>query len=338
MRTTTTVVPVLSVDRLRVEISEWDGALVPVRDISFEIAKGEVVGVVGESGAGKSVTAAAIIGLIEPPGYIAAGEIRLNGERIDTMTEAQLRRVRGRRIGVIFQDPLTALDPLYTIGRQLIETIRTHLDLAPDQARLRAIDLLEQVGLPAPARRLQDYPHQLSGGMRQRVVIALALCADPDLIVADEPTTALDVSVQAQIIDLLKTVCRARGAAVMLVTHDMGVIAEVADRVAVMYAGRIVEIGAVRQVIANPRHPYTQGLMASIPRLDRRRERLTQIDGAMPRLSSLPEGCAFHPRCGRADDLCRKDVPPLLEADTGATACWHAPKIDLPNRKASHVR
>jgi peptide/nickel transport system ATP-binding protein len=241
---------VLSVAGLRVEIPSWDAALVPVHDISFEIGRGEVVGVVGESGAGKSVTAAAVIGLIDPPGRIAAGEIRLNGKRIDNLAESELRRVRGRHIGAIFQDPLTALDPLFTIGQQLVETIMTHLDVDRTQAERRAIGLLEQVGLPAPARRMADYAHQLSGGMRQRVVIALALCADPDLIVADEPTTALDVSVQAQIIDLIKSLCRSRGTAVMLVTHDMGVIAEAADRVAVMYAGRIVEIDTVRQITA----------------------------------------------------------------------------------------
>jgi peptide/nickel transport system ATP-binding protein len=328
--------PVLSVSGLRVEIPGWDGSLIPIHDISFEIGRGEVVGVVGESGAGKSVTAAAIIGLIEQPGHIAAGEIRLNGARIDNLPESELRRVRGRRIGAIFQDPLTALDPLFTIGQQLIETIMTHLDLDSAQAERRAISLLEQVGLPAPARRLDDYAHQLSGGMRQRVVIALALCAEPDLIVADEPTTALDVSVQAQIIDLIKSLCRSRGTAVMLVTHDMGVIAEAADRVAVMYAGRIVELGAVRQVIAAPRHPYTQGLMASIPRLGRRQDRLAQIEGAMPRLGALPGGCAFHPRCPRADARCRDEAPPEIASDAGMVSCWLA-EAASPERRAARA-
>jgi peptide/nickel transport system ATP-binding protein len=226
-----------------------------------------VLGVVGESGAGKSLTGMAIIGLLEPPGRIAGGEIRLEGTRLDTLPYEQMRRIRGRRIGAIFQDPLTSLNPLYTIGEQLVETILTHLDVSQAQARSRAIALLGEVGIPAPESRFDHYPHHFSGGMRQRVVIALALCAEPRLIVADEPTTALDVSIQAQIITLLKRLARDHGTAVLLITHDMGVIAETADRVAVMYAGRIAEIGPVRDVIHAPRHPYSVGLMGSIPKI-----------------------------------------------------------------------
>ena len=319
---TMSTAPIVSVERLRIDIPVWDGVLSPVRDVSFDIAAGEILGVVGESGAGKSMTGAAVIGLIDSPGRITGGEIRLHGRRIDNLPEAELRRIRGRRIGAIFQDPLTALDPLYTIGNQLIETIRTHLDLDPAAARRRALEMLDRVGLPAAARRLDDYPHQLSGGLRQRVVIAMALATDPDLIIADEPTTALDVSIQAQIIDLLKGLCRERGTAVMLITHDMGVIAETADRVAVMYSGRVVEIGNAAQVIKAPRHPYTHGLMNSIPRIGRVRRRLTQIDGAIPRLRAVPTGCAFHPRCQYANDQCRSEIPLPVVTEAGMASCW----------------
>jgi peptide/nickel transport system ATP-binding protein len=257
--------PLLEVKDLVVEFPTRRGVLRAVDQVSFSLKPGEVLGLVGESGAGKSLTGAAIIRLLEPPGRIAGGEVRLKGERIDQLDIDAMRRVRGRRIGMVFQDPLTSLNPLYTVGQQLIETIRTHLPLTGVEARQRAIDLLVEVGIPAAAHRLDGYPHEFSGGMRQRVVIALALAAEPELVIADEPTTALDVSVQAQIIQVLKRLCREKNTAVILITHDMGVIAETADRVAVMYAGRIVEIGPVREVIKTPRHPYTRGLMGSIP-------------------------------------------------------------------------
>jgi peptide/nickel transport system ATP-binding protein len=281
-----------------------------------------VLGVVGESGAGKSLTGSAIIGLLDPPGRIAGGEIRLAGQRIDQLPYEQMRAIRGRRIGAIFQDPLTSLNPLYTIGRQLIETIRTHLPVGEDEARARAVKLLQETGIPAAEQRIDQYPHQFSGGMRQRVVIALALAAEPELIVADEPTTALDVSIQAQIISLIRRLCKEHGTAVMLVTHDMGVIAETCDRVAVMYAGRIVEIGPVADVIHRPSHPYTVGLMGSIPAMDEDRERLLQIDGAMPRLNAIPAGCAFNPRCPHAFDRCRSERPNLIDAGPTHAACW----------------
>ncbi|MBI3369952.1 MAG: ABC transporter ATP-binding protein, partial [Burkholderiales bacterium] len=291
-------------------------------NISFDIAPGEVLGVVGESGAGKSLTGAAIIGLLEPPGRIAGGEILLEGRRIDNLPYEQMRAIRGRRIGAIFQDPLTSLNPLYTLGRQLTETIRTHLAVGADEARRRAIRLLQETGIPAAEQRIDQYPHQFSGGMRQRVVIALALAAEPKLIVADEPTTALDVSIQAQIISLLKRLTKNHGAAVMLVTHDMGVIAESCDRVAVMYAGRIVEIGPVADVIHRPAHPYTVGLMGSIPAMDQERERLMQIDGAMPRLNAIPSGCAFNPRCPKVFERCRRERPDLMDSGATRAACW----------------
>jgi len=314
--------PLLEVKNLVVEFPTRRGLLRALDGVSLTIAPSEILGVVGESGAGKSLTGAAIIGLLDPPGRIASGEIHLAGERIDQYSEDQLQGIRGRRIGAIFQDPLASLDPLYSIGHQLIETIRTHLPLTAGQARQRAIELLEETGIPAAAERINHYPHQFSGGMRQRVVIALALAAEPQLVIADEPTTALDVSIQAQVIGLLKRICHDRGAAVMLITHDMGVIAETCDRVAVMYAGRIVEIGPVQQVIHAPAHPYTVGLMASIPDLETDLERLAQIDGAMPRLDAIPPGCAFHPRCPRVFERCRVERPELLDADTSRAACW----------------
>ena len=314
--------PLLEVRNLRVEFPTRRGTLVALDDVSFDIAPGEVLGVVGESGAGKSMTGAAIIGLLEPPGRIARGEVLLDGRRIDNLRYEQMRRIRGKEIGAIFQDPLTTLNPLYTVGRQLVETMTTHLPIGPGEARKRAIGWLEMVGIPAAAQRIDSYPHEFSGGMRQRVVIALALCAEPRLIVADEPTTALDVSIQAQVIALLKRLARENGTAMMLVTHDMGVIAETADRVAVMYAGRIAEIGPVREVVKHANHPYSAGLMASIPPLDRRVERLAQIDGAMPRLSAIPTGCAYNPRCPQVFGKCRETRPDLMSAGTTEAACW----------------
>jgi peptide/nickel transport system ATP-binding protein len=295
-------VPVLSVRNLGVEFATRRSTLRAIDGISFDIAKGEVLGVVGESGAGKSVTGLAVIGLIDPPGRLAGGEIYLSGLRIDNLPPEEMRRIRGKRIGMIFQDPLTSLNPLYRIGDQLIETIRTHLNLSEQAARKRSIDLLAEVGIPAPEKRIDAYPHEFSGGMRQRVVIALAICAEPELIIADEPTTD-------------------HGTAVMLVTHDMGVIAETSDRVAVMYAGRIAEIGPVQDVVQNPLHPYAKGLMGAIPTLAGDAARLVQIPGSMPRLSAIPPGCSFNPRCAFAFDRCRVDRPEPIRHGAQAVAC-----------------
>jgi peptide/nickel transport system ATP-binding protein len=314
--------PVLSVRHLEVAFLGRRGKLVAVDGVSFDIAAGEVLGVVGESGAGKSLTGAAVIGLLEPPGRITGGEVRLDGRRIDNISADEMRKLRGARIGMVFQDPLTSLNPLYRVGDQIVETIRTHKAVTPAQARERAIGLLQEVGIQGARERIDSYPHEFSGGMRQRVVLALALCAEPELLIADEPTTALDVSIQAQIIQLLKRVCRERGTAVMLITHDMGVIAETADRVAVMYAGRIVEIGPVRDVVQRPRHPYTQGLMGAIPTLGARTGRLTQIPGTMPRLTAIPTGCAFHPRCPQVFARCRSERPERVAAGPSEAACW----------------
>ncbi|WLS00323.1 ABC transporter ATP-binding protein [Shinella sumterensis] len=312
---------ILSVENLRVEFETRRGTLVALDDISFSIAKGEVLGVVGESGAGKSMTGAAIMHLIPRPGRIAGGRILLGDRRIDNLDRTGIEAIRGRRIGMIFQDPLTSLNPLMTVGDHLTETIRVHLPLDRRQARARAIELLEEVGIPDPAVRIDSYPHEFSGGQRQRVVIALALCAEPELVIADEPTTALDVSVQAQIIKLIRKLCSTRGTAFMLITHDMGMIAETADRVAVMYAGKVAEIGQVSQVVGAPLHPYAQGLMGAIPSLDNEEPRLRQIPGSMPSLTALPGGCSFHPRCDRAMDICRQRAPALLGAIDHKVAC-----------------
>jgi peptide/nickel transport system ATP-binding protein len=314
--------PLLELSHLRVEIPTRRGVLVAIDDVSFTIGEGEVLGVVGESGAGKSITGAAIIGLLEPPGRIAGGEIRYAGRRIDDLPYEAMRRLRGKEIGAIFQDPLTSLNPLYTVGRQLIETVRVQTRLDEGAARRRALDLLREVGIPGAEQRIDHYPHQFSGGMRQRVVIALALAANPRLVIADEPTTALDVSIQAQIIALLKRLCRDHGTAIMLVTHDMGVIAETADRVGVMYAGRLVELGPVEEVVRRPQHPYTVGLMRAIPMIGGPRERLAQIEGSMPRLSAIPPGCAFNPRCVHAFERCRRERPALMPAGRNLAACW----------------
>ena len=313
--------PVLSVRDLRVEFPTRRGTLTAIDGVSFDIAPGEVLGVVGESGAGKSITGTAVIGLIEPPGRIAGGEVLLRGQRIDNLAPDEMRKIRGKRIGMVFQDPLTSLNPLYRIGDQLVETITTHTSLSNAQAREKALSLLTEVGIQAPEARIDSYPHQFSGGMRQRVVLALALAAEPELVIADEPTTALDVSVQAQIIALLKRLCRQHGAAVMLITHDMGVIAETADRVAVMYAGRIAEIGPVQDVVQNPLHPYARGLMGAIPTLAQDADRLVQIPGAMPRLSAIPPGCPFNPRCPHAWERCRIDRPEPIPRGAHKVAC-----------------
>ena len=317
--------PVLEIRGLRVEIPTRRGVLVALDDINLSIAAGEILGMVGESGAGKSMTGNAVIGLLPPPGHIAAGEILLKGKRIDNLPEEEMNRVRGREIGAIFQDPLTSLDPLMRVGDQIAETILAHSPgLTRRQALEKALALLKETGIPAAEERLRHYPHQFSGGMRQRVVIALALASDPSLIIADEPTTALDVSIQAQIISLLRRLARERGASIMLITHDMGVIAETADRVAVLYAGHLVEVGEVRSVIGRPQHPYTKGLMGAIPDVDSDGVWLEQIDGAMPGLDAIPGGCPFHPRCKAADEQCRCRRPALVPMGTCDVACWKA--------------
>ena len=324
--------PLLRAENLRVEIPTRRGVLLALDDVSFEIAPGEILGFVGESGAGKSLTGMAILGLLDPPGRVAGGQVWLGDRRIDALSQRQMRRIRGKEIGAVFQDPLMSLNPLLQIGEQLVETIQTHLPVSRSEAVARAIALMRAVGIPAPEARFTAYPHQFSGGMRQRIVIALALCAEPRLIVADEPTTALDVSIQAQVLQLLKKMCREHGTAMLLVTHDMGVIAETADRVAVMYAGRIVEMGTVEDVIRAPVHPYTRGLMAAIPPLGATVVTLAQIDGAMPRLNARPAGCAFHPRCPDVVAQCLAQSPPIESVGNRRVACWRAGGMRIDGR------
>jgi len=307
--------PLLEIDQLSVSLQKRKQTLKAVDNLSLKIYSGEILGLVGESGAGKSMTGSAILGLIDPSLFISSGKIIFEGERIDQNT----KNIRGSKISMIFQDPLVSLNPLRRIGDQLVETIITHFDVSKTQAFERAKSLLEEVGIDPS--RINAYPHTFSGGMRQRVVIALALAPEPALIIADEPTTALDVSVQAQILDLLKKLAKERGTAIILITHDMGVIAETTDRVAVLYSGRLAEIGKTADVLKDPKHPYTKGLVASTPRIDANSllEKLFQIPGAMPDLDNIPEGCPFHPRCDFADAQCRKEQPPLFQ---NRSACW----------------
>ncbi len=317
--------PLLKVNDLCVEIATRSGKLVALNNISLEVARGEILGMVGESGAGKSMFGAAVTGLLPRNARVSHGSILFEGQALTALDDKALNRVRGHKIGTIFQDPLTSLDPLMTIGDQLTETILTHApDLSREAAYQKAVALLQETGIPDPAKRMRHYPHQFSGGMRQRVVIALALSSDPALIIADEPTTALDVSIQAQIISLLKRLARERGTAVLLITHDMGVIAQTCDNVAVLYAGHLVEIGTVANVIGRPQHPYTKGLMGSIPNVTSNSVWLEQIEGMMPTLDAIPEGCPFHTRCRACHDRCVQEKPPLMPMGSCHAACWLA--------------
>ena len=307
--------PLLEVKNIIVEFKTRRGALKAVDDLSIDVQPGEILGLVGESGAGKSMMGSAILGLIDPPGRLSKGEIWFKGQRIDQNPET----LRGCEISMIFQDPLVSLNPLKKIGDQLVETILRHKKMSRAQAIYRARKGLIEVGIDP--ERLNAYPHTFSGGMRQRVVIALALAPEPSLIIADEPTTALDVSVQAQILELLKKLCRGRGTSIILITHDMGVISETADRVGVLYAGRIAEIGSTNKVLRSSKHPYTQGLVASTPKIDTSSfgQSLYQIPGSMPKLDAIPTGCAFHPRCTQGTLKCSKERPPMMN---NAAACW----------------
>ena len=309
----------LSVNNLSVEFRTRNGVVQALDEVSLHVAKGEILGVVGESGSGKSVTAFTAIGLLDDAGRAVHGDVTFDGMTLTDAKEADLRDLRGREISMIFQDPLMSLNPLRKIGDQLVETILTHMNISKSEAIKKAKNGLKEVGIDPS--RLNSYPHTFSGGMRQRVVIALALAPEPSLIIADEPTTALDVSVQAQILDLLKKLCKERGTSIILVTHDMGVIAETTDRVGVLYAGRLAEIGNTREVLTDPKHPYTRGLVESTPRIDSNsfKKSLFQIPGSMPKLDAMPSGCAFHPRCAFASDICTKKIPPILHK---RAACW----------------
>ncbi|MCP8938473.1 ABC transporter ATP-binding protein [Alsobacter sp. SYSU M60028] len=323
--------PLLDVRDLSIVLPREDRDLVALNNASFTLGRGEVLGLVGESGAGKSLTGAAIIDLLSPPLRRSAGRITLDGERIDGLTPAQMEKVRGRRIGFVFQDPLTSLNPVLTIGRHFTDTLLSHFDISFAEARRRAVHWIGRVGLSDPELRFDQYPHHLSGGMRQRIVIALALCCEPLMVIADEPTTALDVSVQAHVLKLLRDLHAETGVAVLLITHDLGVMAKMADRVAVLYAGRIVEIGPAARLLGAPHHPYTRGLLRATPSHKAAAGRLEPIPGSMPNLASIPSGCAFHPRCPRATEICRDRVPVLEGRHEGdAVACWHPVTEDRP--------
>ena len=310
----------LEVDDLTVQFYTEDGVVTAADELSFTVESGEKFGVVGESGAGKSVTALSLMRLIEEPGRITDGEIRFKGEDILSMSESEVRSIRGNEMAMIFQDAQTALNPVYTVGEQISEAVRHHLDYSEADARDRAVQLMDDVGIPEPDARYDDYPHQFSGGMQQRVVIATALSCDPDLLIADEPTTALDVTIEAKILDLIENLADEYDTAVQLITHDLGVIAEVCDRVMVMYAGKPVEKAPVDDLYYDPKHPYTVGLMSSIPRVGEQRDRLQTIPGTMPDLVELPSGCSFHPRCPFAEDACTRKGPPLVDHETGQAA------------------
>ncbi len=319
----------LEVKNLKTYFKTEDGIVQAVDGVSFEIFRGEVLGVVGESGCGKSVTSLSIMRLIqEPPGIIEADSVLFEGQEILQLSEAEMRRIRGNEISMIFQEPMTSLNPVYTVGNQISEAIMLHQKLNKEDATKKAIEMLHKVGIPLPEQRINEYPHQLSGGMRQRVMIAMALSCNPKLLIADEPTTALDVTIQAQILDLMQELQRDFNASIMLITHDLGVIAETADRVAVMYAGSIVEYSDVLTIFKEPRHPYTWGLLQSIPRLDLVKDRLLVIEGVVPDPLSLPTGCSFHPRCRFATEKCKTDKPEIVEIRPGhQVQCWHHEKV-----------
>jgi oligopeptide/dipeptide ABC transporter ATP-binding protein len=311
----------LEVTDLRTQFPTRSGLVRSVDGVSFYIDEGELLGLVGESGCGKSITALSIMRLITPPGRIAGGSIRFEGQELTTASEDNLRHIRGNDIAMIFQDPMTSLNPVFTVGEQIAEALRLHRKLDKRQAWAAAIDAMKEVSIPSPERRVSDYPHQLSGGMRQRVMIAMALACDPKLLIADEPTTALDVTIQAQILELLDGLRRSRKLAVLLITHDLGVVAEVADRVCVMYTGKIVEQSGVDELFQNPKHPYTRGLLASVPKLTAdevgQHERLRTIEGVVPNPTDLPRGCHFAPRCEFRMDLCTHGEIPLYELEDG---------------------
>ncbi len=325
----------LEVKNLKTYFHTEDGVVKAVDGVSFEIYKGEVLGVVGESGCGKSVTSLSIMRLVqEPPGKITADTLSFEGDEILKKSESAMRKIRGNDISMIFQEPMTSLNPVYTVGNQISEAIILHQKLSKDKAMEKSVEMLRKVGIPLPEKRVHEYPHQLSGGMRQRVMIAMALSCNPKLLIADEPTTALDVTIQAQILELMATLQRDFDAAIMLITHDLGVIAETADRVVVMYAGKVVEYSDVNTIFHEPRHPYTWGLLQSIPRLDAERERLLVIEGVVPNPLFLPDGCKFHPRCRFASEKCVEEEPELEDIDSGhQVRCWHYDKVAEAEKK-----
>ena len=322
--------PVLEVRDLRTHFFTDDGVVKAVEGVSFEVREGETLGIVGESGCGKSVTSLSILRLIpSPPGRITGGEILFRGQDLLALSDPEMRKIRGNEISMIFQEPMTSLNPVYTCGDQIMEAVRLHQGVGKREAKARAIEMLHLVGIPSPEQRVDEYPHQLSGGMRQRVMIAMALSCHPSVLIADEPTTALDVTIQAQILELLNRLQEEMGMAILLITHDLGVVAETADRVAVMYAGQIVEYANVDRIFQAPRHPYTAGLLGSIPKLGERRERLRVIPGSVPNPIDFPPACKFHPRCPVAIERSRCENPPLEEVAPGHwVRCWRAGEVE----------
>ncbi|WP_187767478.1 ABC transporter ATP-binding protein [Streptomyces cacaoi] len=325
----------LEVRDLHVDFHTRDGVIKAVNGVNYSVDAGETLAVLGESGSGKSVTAQAIMGILDmPPGRIPKGEILFHGKDMLAMGKEERRRIRGARIAMIFQDALSSLNPVLTVGYQLGEMFRVHQGASRKEAKAKAVELMDRVKIPAAKARVSDYPHQFSGGMRQRIMIAMALALEPDLIIADEPTTALDVTVQAQVMELLADLQREYNMGLILITHDLGVVADVADKIAVMYAGRIVETAPVKQLYAAPAHPYTRGLLDSIPRLDRKGQELYAIKGLPPNMAQVPQGCAFHPRCPMAQDVCRTELPPLAEVGAGRGSACHFWKETLDEHAA----
>ena len=316
----------LEVKNLMTQFPTRAGLVRAVDGVSFHVDEGELLGLVGESGCGKSMTALSVMRLVGAPGRIVGGEVWFDGRDLLKLSESEMRAIRGDDIAMIFQDPMTSLNPVYTVGEQIAEALRLHRDLGRKAAREAAVEAMREVAIPDPGRRADDYPHQLSGGMRQRVMIAMALACNPKLLIADEPTTALDVTIQAQILDLMRLLRAEFGTAIILITHDLGVIAELADDVIVMYAGKVVERCAAERLFAEPQHPYTIGLLGSIPRLHLEQERLSAIEGVVPDAAAFPQGCRFHPRCPFAVDRCRMEIPPLMNiSENHQSACWRAP-------------
>ena len=314
---------IIQVKNLKTWFHTDDGIVKSVDDVSFAVRRGKTLGIVGESGCGKSVTSLSVMGLVKcPPGRIESGEILLDGENLLVKTDEEMRQIRGKRIAMIFQEPMTSLNPVFTVGQQITEALRIHENISKAEAKIRAIEMLRMVKIPLPEQRFHEYPHQLSGGMRQRVMIAMALCCKPDLLICDEPTTALDVTIQAQIMNLINELKENLGTSVMMITHDLGVIAEVADDVMVMYAGKVVEMAGCDDIFDNPLHPYTSGLMNCIPRLNDDLEELSVIPGTVPAFDQMPQGCAFCPRCPWASEICRQEMPELTEYQGRQVRCF----------------
>lgn len=330
----------LSVKNLSTEFPVKKGIVRAVEDVSFDVDQGEILAIVGESGSGKSVTSLSIMGLLAEPGHVAGGSMEFEGKDLATLSEKQYRELRGNDMAMIFQEPMTSLNPVYRVGNQIVEAIRTHEKVSKAEAKARAVDLLRKVGIPSPEARINDYPHQMSGGMRQRVMIAIALACEPKLLIADEPTTALDVTIQAQILELMMDLKEKLGMAIIMITHDLGIVARMCEKIAVMYAGKIVEYGTTDEIFYEPKHEYTKGLLRSIPRLDSKdHERLVPIEGTPVDMLNPPKGCPFAPRCGACMKVCLREMPPRTDfSDTHYTQCWLCQKAEFEAAQGGNVQ